>query len=332
MRRSHALCLLSITCAGTFAAACGPDAAAGDDDPGGTTTDAGELPDPPDAAPPRPDAAPRPDAGPEEPCAPPQLMIVLDRSGSFARRPDGTLPPNTPDGRLATRWHIAVTAVETVSAALADQVQFGLALFPNDPDGAGGTDCSNLATWLEEYLPPETNDLACQPGEVLVSPTLDNGAAMAAAIDTETTGLCSWTPIGAGLAAAQAELAAIVDRDLDQVAVLITDGTDNCDSDEGYGTTSLPTADAMAAAGIDTFVVGFDGTGDDLDPAHLNDLACAGHTAIDFAANCQAAGGGYRAVAAPSPARLYVLATEAASLEAAISEIASQVSCEGGVD
>jgi hypothetical protein len=285
----------------------------------------------PDGAPeqPTPDAGPPPaDASPIEACTPPQLMIVLDRSGSFARRPDGTLPPNSDAGKAETRWHIAVHAVQSVSAELETKVQFGLALFPNDPDGAGGYDCSNLDTWLEEYLPPESNDLSCQPGEVLVSPAHRNGDAIAAAIGRDSTGLCSYTPIGAGLAAAQGELASMVTEDIDQFAVLITDGADTCDGDEGYATDSLATADAMAAAGVKTFVVGFDGTGEDLDPAHLNDLACAGGTAVGFATNCQDAGGGFRAVAEPDPARLYQLATEAESLHDAIAEIGENICCD----
>lgn len=286
----------------------GPDGA-----PGGAAVDAG---------------GPAGDASTAEACTPPQLMIVLDRSGSFARRPNGELPPNTASGKAETRWHIAVNAVEAVSTALETKVQFGLALFPSDPDGAGGHDCSNLDTWLEEYLPPESNDLACQPGELLVSPAGRNGDAIAEAIDRDTTGLCSYTPIGAGLAVAQAELATMVTDDIEQYAMLITDGADTCDGDDGYTTDSLATADAMTAAGIDTFVVGFSGTGTDLDPAHLNDLACAGGTAVGFATNCQDAGPGFRAVAAPDPALLYVLATEAESLEDAIAGIGETVCCD----
>jgi len=272
-------------------------------------------------------SVPQPDAAPAviDCDTPPQLMIVLDRSGSLARRPDGTLPPNTAEGKSQTRWQIAITAIEGTAAALENEIQFGLALFPFDPDGAGGRDCSNLGTWLAQYLPPESNDLSCQRGEVKVSPAAMNAAAIDQAIDRDTTGLCSFTPIGAGLAAAQDELATMADPETEQYAVLITDGADTCDGDAGYTTDSLATADAMAAAGIDLYVVGFDGSGADLEPAHLNDLACAGHTAPDFAANCHEVAGGFRAVAAPSPGRLYYLATELGSLQAALTAISADV-------
>lgn len=268
--------------------------------------------------------SPQPDAGTPIECSepPPQLMIVLDRSGSLARRPDGTLPQNDAQGKQETRWHIVIEAIKGVTMSLQEQVQFGLALFPYDPDGDGGLDCSNLDTWLDQYLPPESNDLTCQPGEVLVSPSMMNGAAVDGAIDRDTTGLCSYTPIGAGLAAAHGELMAVADPQYQQAAVLITDGADTCDGDPGYSTDSLATADAMAATGIHLYVLGFSGSGEDFDPDHLNDLACAGGTAPDFAANCELIGGGYRAVDTPSPERLFYVASKLGSLTDALSQIA----------
>lgn len=271
-----------------------------------------------------------PDASAPEPGEPaiacasalPQLMIVLDRSGSFARRPDGTLPPNTEEGRAETRWAIMIDAISSVTVALQNDVQFGLTLFPYDPNGNDGLDCSNLDTWLTEYLPPESNDLSCQPGEVLVSPGAMNGAAVGAALDRDTTGLCSFTPIGAGLSAAHADLNAVARPEYQQAAVLITDGSDNCDGKEGYDSGSLESADAMAATGISVYVLGFSGSGDDFNPAHLNDLACAGRTAPSFTSNCQFVDGGYRAIAQPTPARLYHVAAEVDSLTTSLLDIA----------
>lgn len=301
-----------------MAAAC-----SGDIGSGGALPDAGQ----PDSM------SPPPDAGSPIECTepPPQLMIVLDRSGSLARRPDGTLPSNDASGKEETRWHIVIEAIKGVTMTLQEQVQFGLTLFPYDPDGVGGVDCSNLDTWLEQYLPPESNDLTCQPGEVLVSPSMMNGAAVDGAIARDTTGLCSYTPIGAGLAAAHGELMAVADPDYQQAAVLITDGADTCDGAEGYTTDSLATADAMAAAGIKLYVLGFSGSGEDFDPDHLNNLACAGGTAPNFDANCQLVGGGYRVVAAPNPERLFYVASELDSLTDTLSEIAEDT-CNPPVD
>lgn len=266
-------------------------------------------------------------------CTSGDLLIVLDRSGSMSQRPDGTMPPNTAQGALQTKWHAAVSTIDAVSAQVGDKIRFGLALFPEDPDGAGGRDCSNLSTWLNEYLPPETNDLACQPAEVLVSPALNAGPDINAAIDTDQTGLCGWTPTGAGLTAARSELASVAEPDRPQAILLITDGADTCDGRAGYSTLSLPAADQLAQDGVSIYVVGFDGSGEGIDPAELNDLACAGHTAPDFDQNCQSAlGGGYRAVANPSPSRLFILAGDQAGLEDAVSQAAGDVCCDCPVE
>jgi hypothetical protein len=295
--------------AGLCASACSADVSGG-------------VPSFPDAGAQEPDAAEEPPIQCEGP--PPQLMIVLDRSGSFARRPDGSFAPNTEEGKQETRWHIMIEAIRAVTSTLEEDVQFGLTLFPYDADGEDGYDCSNLDTWLTEYLPPETTDLSCQPGEVKVSPNMMNGAAMQAALDRDNTGLCSTTPIGAGLAAAHADLSAIVSAEFQQAAVLITDGADNCDGDEGYSTNSLEEADAMTTAGIRLYVLGFSGSGEDFNAEHLNDLACAGRTARDFDINCELVGSGYRAVENASQARLYYLADEIDSLTESLEAIAEE--------
>jgi hypothetical protein len=248
--------------------------------------------------------------------------VVLDRSGSFARRPDGTLPPNTEAGKAETRWHIMIEAIRGVTGTLQDQIQFGLTLFPYDPEGVDGRDCSNLDTWLTEYLPPESNDLSCQAGEVLVTPGPMTAAVVESALNRDNTGLCRTTPIGSGLAAAKTDLDAIADPLYEQAAILITDGADNCDGRESYATDSLVTADAMSKDGIRVYVLGFSGSGADFEPGHLNDLACAGGTAPSFADNCELVGDGYRAAEALTQERLFYTADELDSLNQALSEIA----------
>ena len=59
----------------------------------------------------------------------------------------------------------------------------------------------------------------------------------------------------------------------------------------------------------------------------LNQLACAGHTAKDFATNCkQLPGGGYDAVD-PNGPRLYFDASDAAALQTALRSVAGSVCC-----
>lgn len=264
-------------------------------------------------------------------CEPPDFMVLLDRTGSMSQRPDGTLPPNTDIGASETKWSIAVSSIETLAASRDDSLRLGLILFPTDPDGDGGTDCSNLGTWLTEYLPPESNDPVCLPAEMLVSPTLGAYVEIDNAIDRDLTGLCTYTPIGAGFVAAKEGLAAIQAPRREQYTLLITDGADTCDYRDAYDTKSLAAADALRDDYVETFVVGFDGSGDGVDETHLNHLACAGGTAPNFATNCELLDGHYRAVAAPNPERLFFLAEDAITLGQALESVTADVCC-GCVD
>jgi hypothetical protein len=257
-------------------------------------------------------------------------MVILDRTGSMSQRPDGTMPPNTSTGASETKWATAVSVLQSLTNSRQDSLRFGLTLFPKDPNGAGGTDCSNLGTWLTEYLPPESNDPVCQPAELLVSPELMAANDIGDAIDRDNTGLCSYTPIGAGFETTRGELSAIREGGRDQYALLITDGADTCDFRDTYTTKSLAAADSLRDDGVKIFVVGFDGSGEGIDEEHLNQLACAGGTAPDFSQNCEMVGGHYRAVAQPSQ-RLFLLADDAISLGQALEEVTADVCC-GCVD
>ncbi|MCS6800189.1 MAG: VWA domain-containing protein, partial [Myxococcota bacterium] len=221
-------------------------------------------------------------------CEPPDVLVVLDRTMSMHRRPDRSVPPNTPEGRRESKWWIAVEAVEALTAMLDETIRFGLELFPRDP---GGRVCVTLS---ERIAGRTATNPPCEQGEIVVPPALDTGDAIAAAIDPETTLLCNTTPIGAALIAARAELERIRVPGRPQYVLLVTDGQNS----EGCPR-PLPEAQRLAAEGIRTFVVGFDtlGGGDDgIDVGELNDLACAGRTAPDFPAPCTAdTSGNYRA-------------------------------------
>lgn len=269
-----------------------------------------------------PDAEIVPDANDDTGCLPPDFMVLLDRTGSMSKRPDGqsTLVPDE------TKWAMAVSTLESLTASREDSMRFGLTLFPRDPEGVGG-DCSNLDTWLAEYLPPESNDPVCLPAEIVVAPSLGAASAIDTAIDRDTTGLCSYTPIGAGFVAAKDGLAAVKEATREQYSLLITDGADTCDSRDTYTTKSLVAADELRASGVKIFVVGFDGTGGGIDEPHLNHLACAGGTAPDFASNCVAAGANFRAIDSPSPARLFLLADDGVALGQRLEEVTAEVCC-----
>jgi hypothetical protein len=273
---------------------------------------------------------------------PNDLMIVLDRTGSMALRPDGEETTRA----VETKWYAVVNTIYDVVDSYEQQVNFGVTLFPEDPDDDGGVDCSNLETWLAQYEPPETTDDdveggKCMPAEVVVPTGRTTRAMVEDVVSVLDTGLCSYTPIGNGLSAAMdayttkgaatTPAATAPTRSV----LLITDGADNCGPVVGGTLTTDPgallAADDLAAEGIRTYVLGFDGAvgtiDAKLDPQHLNDLACAGGTAPDPDRNCRAVDTGLRAVADPDPAMLYLRADDQASLTSLMMQIAEDVSC-----
>src|SRR6185436_13017075 len=104
-------------------------------------------------------------------CEPPDLLIVLDRTMSMHKRPDGSIPPDTAAGHAESKWYLAVNAVEQVSAAPADNgLRFGLELFPRDP---GGGVCVTLSQKIQGL---SATNPSCEQGEVVVVPALAQAA------------------------------------------------------------------------------------------------------------------------------------------------------------
>lgn len=309
MRSTHRLLVFSLACAlATGSGACSDD---GNGNGGGNDGGAGDIDG---------NSGPVTDGGPvadADNCQPPDMLFVLDRTMSMHRRPDGTVPPDTPDGHMESKWYLAINAIEAATQSLQETVRFGLSLFPVD---SGGADvCVTLSQRISGITASNT---PCEAGEVLVPPDISTGAAIAGALDPETTRLCRSTPIGAGLGTAIAELEARYDPIREQYAVLITDGEDTCD--EGL---SLGNTQALSQNGVGVYVIGFDSSGGGIDHGHLNDLACAGRTAPDFASACQDDGNGnYIALDRNGPA-LYLLAGDAAELLAQLEQVAGQVCC-----
>jgi hypothetical protein len=86
----------------------------------------------------------------------------------------------------------------------------------------------------------------------------------------------------------------------------------------------------LDAIGIKTFIVGFgaqDATPMGVNPPLLNRMACAGHTAKNFATACMpAAGGGFDAVD-PNGARLYYDAADGPALTTALRDLTRTICC-----
>jgi hypothetical protein len=251
-------------------------------------------------------------------CAAPDMLVVLDHTLSMASRPDGVVPANTPTGHMKSKWYIAVTAINALVAQLDTTIRFGLELFPRDPhDGT----CVTLSQQLAGMSATNPH---CQAGEIDIAPDIAMGPMIDSFLDPETTRLCISTPIGAGLETAQIELAQIVDPARKQFVLLLTDGQDTCNA-----ALPLATVQALASAGILTYVIGFGTTGgsDGIDIAQLNNLACAGHTAVNFATACQADAQGNYSATHPTTGTEFLLASDAASLTAALTQSAGQVCC-----
>lgn len=293
------LCLL-VACGGGGADA---DAGSGNGD-SGAAVDSGPVVD----------SGPTPDA---ENCQPPDMLFVLDRTMSMHRKPDGDPATDTVAGRMESKWYLAITSIEAVTASLDRTIRFGLELFPVDPG-------SNACVTLSERINGTTaTNTQCEGGEIAVSPGLQTSTMIANAIDPDTTRLCRSTPIGAGLGTAMSHLTSITDPIREQYAVLLTDGQDTCDE-----SLSLSNAQGLAAAGIKLYVIGFDGSGSGVDNEHLNDLACAGQTAPGFPTPCTDDGSGNFTATSPGGAPLYFLAENATQLQMQLEQVAGEVCCD----
>ena len=258
-----------------------------------------------------------------DPCDPPDMLIVLDRTMSMSKTPDGSTPGNTPAGHAKTKWSLAVEAVDKVTAAVDKTVRFGLELFPRDP-GAGA--CVTLSTLLSGT---KSTNPSCEPGEIVVEPALATSSAIAAKVPIETTTLCQSTPIGAAFSLAATELAKVKAPPRKQFAIFVSDGGDTC----GKKDDPILEVDKLAGAGVQTFIVSFDATAASPGGVNLkllNDLACAGHTAQDFAKNCVASGTSYRA--APGLAGpIYLTATNQDELIKHLNTAIGGVCCACGI-
>jgi hypothetical protein len=260
-------------------------------------------------------------------CDPPDMLIVLDHTDSMQRMPNGTKPANTDAGHAQSKWVLACDAVKAVTAPPSDQgLRFGLEPFPLDPDvitDAGGTGhCQTLTALLGGAT---SNNTSCQGGEVLVSPALGTGAQIATLLDPETMKLCVSTPIQAALLTAQQALAQVAAAGRKQFVLLVTDGGETCVN----GAQVISTTQTLAAAGIDTYVVGFgasDAGASGVNVPLLNNLACAGMTAKSFSTACTQQGNGWVA-AQPNGPPLFLAAEDGASLQSALSSVTSSVCC-----
>lgn len=256
--------------------------------------------------------------GCDKTCDPPEMLFALDRTLTMHKTVDGATPVDAPDYK-SSKWSQAIAAIESVAGSGLDaDLRMGLELWPKDP---GGGQCVTLAERVTNSK--QATNPQCQEGEVLVPPALNNGAAIAGAIDPLTTNICISTPTGAGLITAEDWLIDHAVPGRKQYVVLVTDGADwdfSCPDPS-----PLLVTQQIAAAGIQTYVVGFFGMEAQAGALKfLNDMACAGQTAKGFADNCVQSGAGYVAKDPMGMVPLYLQAGDQ-ELEATLQEVAAEI-------
>jgi hypothetical protein len=177
---------------------------------------------------------------------PPDMLIVLDRSGSMALAPG--FPPLG-----ASKWSIMKTALENLTQSKQMNIRFGLSYFPTD-------DACGVSAGVD--VPIDLN----QAGAIATS--LGNHSPNGN------------TPAHFGLQEARTTYAGLPVNSAGRYVLFATDGIPNCggsppDVDIATDTETVAAVSGLADDGIKTFVLGF---GDilGLDPQVLNDAAVAG--------------------------------------------------------
>lgn len=196
----------------------------------------------------------------------PDLLIVLDRSGSMARNGNSS---------GTDRWRGSRDAVIEVTGKYDDAISFGLMTFPKFTGGGGGG-----------------NDLSqCVAGDLNVDIKLNAGDDIASAL--ERMNASGYTPTAATLEAALSVIGTPVVSDQTETSakylMLITDGDPNCSADfkgiqNGQAavdprarTETVAAIEKLTKAGVLTYVVGFQTSGTDF-AGQLDMMATAGGT------------------------------------------------------
>lgn len=182
----------------------------------------------------------------------PNVVIVFDRSCSMRRLYDDSLNFGTGPDDPATRWYVARTAIDQITAAYESRVRFGLMVFPGELQGCPDTpavdvlpDVSHRAEILA-YLDSVHPFPVCGPPN--------------SADDSQP----HQTPTAEALTALDAS-GVVADPARADYVLLVTDGGASCNATpESLGALSS----ALLAKGAKTAVVGFGDVASD--PAATN--------------------------------------------------------------
>lgn len=175
---------------------------------------------------------------------PPDLLVVLDRSGSMAEPPI-TIPPV-----FTSKWEIMHTSLDTVAMKKDANIRFGLLEFPSD---------DNCAATATPRVPID----------------LHNAPAIASYFAGRQPN--GNTPAFVALASALDYFNSIPVNSAGRYVLFATDGLPNCLGGDPSADSSAATVQAVTDlfnAGIKSFVIGFGTFG--LNTGVLNDAAVAG--------------------------------------------------------
>lgn len=269
---------------------------------------------------------------------PPNVMVVLDRSGSMMKNVAGqcVIPSSicaTPAAG-SSRWSIAKAALDTVIGTTEQDIAWGMKMYPTCKHPVG-----NGNPYLCEF--PAGTRNACAIEGLETKPAIKQQALISTAIGRETPSQDSGATPTAPAVTAAIQLLKGIQTNNPKFMLLVTDGEPNCDIYTGgncppatdcshcpVGTpcdsingsmASIRAVQDAAAAGIPVFVLGFAIP----DPGANNPA----HTTL----NAMAVAGGRPVV--NNATYKYYNADDQASLMKALNEIAaSTVSCTFALD
>jgi hypothetical protein len=195
---------------------------------------------------------------------------------------------DTADGGKATKWEVAVGALDTLTTTYDGKIRFGLNLFPDK----SGNSCTQ-----EDFPYP------VGPGNEMGIQKTMNGALLPDA-DLYPSGPCV-TNIDTALEQAKTD-PGLADKTRGDFVLLVTDGMQaGCNAGGGAAGAIQAVHEMYVEGGVPTFAIGF---GSGADVKFLNAVAEEGGTALD------AAGGGDQ----------FYLATDQAALLSAFQDIAQK--------
>jgi hypothetical protein len=179
---------------------------------------------------------------------PPDLLIVLDKSGSMS------VPPGFPIPFAPTKWDMMEDAIENITTTYESNIRFGLTSFPSSGSICGVDSGADVGIAIDNAAPINNWMGGHSP---------DGN-----------------TPAHLALQNASSIYGGVPDNAAGQYVLFATDGVPNCAGsppvpDNASDTETLAAVQALSSQGINTFVLGF---GDilGLDPTLLNDAAQAG--------------------------------------------------------